>query len=140
MKKNFKLEGLDCANCAAKMEAKFNAHPGVEEAVITFATRQLRLAAEDPDSLIEALTAIANTVEHGIVIRPRDGEQREAHHHEHTCTCGHDHEHEAHHHEHRENSELKGILLGAGLFVLGLIFLVLVLFLIIRGIVIGFMA
>ena len=51
-KKIYIMEHLGCANCAAKMEAKFNAHPMVSEAVITFSTRQLRLTAEDPDSLI----------------------------------------------------------------------------------------
>ena len=29
MKKNFKLEGLDCANCAAKMEKQINDLPMV---------------------------------------------------------------------------------------------------------------
>ena len=46
-KKVYHIENLECANCAAKIEAKFNALPQVEEATITFATRQLRLTAED---------------------------------------------------------------------------------------------
>ena len=37
-KKVYTIENLDCANCAAKIESKFNSHPQVEEAVITFAT------------------------------------------------------------------------------------------------------
>ena len=79
-RKIYIMENLGCANCAAKMEAKFNALPEVEEATITFATKQLRLTAEDPDGLIEKLTEIAQTVEHEVVIRPRDDHQ---HHHEH---------------------------------------------------------
>ena len=51
-RKIYIIDNLDCANCAAKIEAKFNAHPQVEEATITFATKQLRITAEDPDSLI----------------------------------------------------------------------------------------
>ena len=51
--KVYSIGNLDCANCAAKSEEKFNALPEVEEAVITFATKQLRLTADDPDSLIE---------------------------------------------------------------------------------------
>ena len=50
-KKVYLIENLDCANCAAKIEAKFNAHKKVQEATITFSTRQLRLTADDPDSL-----------------------------------------------------------------------------------------
>ena len=87
------IENLDCANCAAKIEKKFNDHPAVQEAVITFSTKQLRLTAEDPDGLIPELTEIARTVEHGAVIRPRE----ENHHHEgHAHGCGHHHDHDAH--------------------------------------------
>ena len=113
-KKTYSLQNLDCANCAAKIEAKFNAHPQVEEAVITFATRQLRLTAEDPDALIPELQTLARTVESEFTI----AEEHEHDHHEHChhdhCECGHDHDH--HHHEHGEKRELPGLLLGAGLF------------------------
>ena len=106
-KKVYIIENLDCANCAAKIEKKFNDHPLVQEATITFATKQLRLTAEDPDGLIEELTRIARTVEGGAAIRSRDAHQE--HHHEHhhgeNCGCGHHHDHEhecgcGHHHDH----------------------------------------
>ena len=54
------------------MEEKFNAHPAVSEAVITFSTKQLRLAAEDPDALIPELQELARTVEPEIAITPRE--------------------------------------------------------------------
>ena len=106
------IENLDCANCAAKIEKKFNDHPAVQEAVITFSTKQLRLTAEDPDGLIPELTEIARTVEHGAVIRPRDAKRHQAHKHhhgDHECVCGHHHEHDdhecgcGHHHEHEDH-------------------------------------
>ena len=101
-KKIYIMEHLGCANCAAKMEAKFNAHPEVAEAVITFATKQLRLTAEEPDKLIPQLQELARTVEGDIVIVPRE-EQGSCscgygHHGGHECSCGHDH------HEHHECS------------------------------------
>ena len=86
-RKIYIIENLDCANCAAKIEAKFNAHPQVEEAVITFATKQLRLTATDPDALIPELTRIARSVEGGAEIYPRDAvpavsrPRKSAHHH-----------------------------------------------------------
>ena len=93
MKKVYIIENLDCANCAAKIESKFNAHPQLQEAVITFSTRQLRLTAEDPDALIGELTALARTVEDGAVILPReDGHEHHHHEHNHECGCGHHHE------------------------------------------------
>ena len=91
-KKIYIMEHLGCANCAAKMEEKFNAHPQVQEAVIIFSTKQLRLTSEDPDALIPELQELARTVENGIVIVPREAykDQSGEDHHE-GCTCGHDH-------------------------------------------------
>ena len=79
--KVYEIENLCCANCAAKIEAKINELPEVESAVIVFTTRQLRLTAEDPDSLLEKLTAIARTVEADVAFHP------EHHHHEQPSWC-----------------------------------------------------
>ena len=109
MKKIYIVEHLDCANCAAKIEAKFNAHPLVQEAVLTYSTRQLRLTAEDPDALLPELTKLARTVEEQVVIHPREEPcSAPAKHHSHECGCGHHHEHEhecgcGHHHEQEHN-------------------------------------
>src|SRR5699024_6742232 len=46
------LEGLGCANCAAKMERQIRELPGVEMATITFATKQLRVAANHQEELL----------------------------------------------------------------------------------------
>ena len=151
MKNVYIIENLDCANCAAKIEDKFNAHPAVEEAVITFATRQLRLTAPDPDALIPELTAIARTVEPEVTIHPRESVHKETHdcscgcghHHDdghscgcshngddHACSCGHpDHDHSCscghHHHDHSHDHDHAEspipLLAGAGLFVLALV-------------------
>ena len=103
--KVYYLKNLDCANCAAKIEAKFNELPEVEAATIIFPTRQLRLTAEDPDALIEKLTKIARTVEGEVEI------------HTHTHS-GESHNHE---HQHEEKESPIGILIGAGLFAAGLL-------------------
>ena len=119
--KTYPLSHLDCANCAAKIEAKFNRLPEVEAATIVFATRQLVLTAEDPDALLDKLTAIGRTVESDFEIH------NHAHHHEHHAGCPcHDHEccHEHHHrhdhhHEHDEAEKLWPILVGSVLFLAG---------------------
>ena len=43
MKKTFKLEDLDCANCAAKMETAINKLEGVQKATVSFMTQKLTL-------------------------------------------------------------------------------------------------
>ena len=118
--KIYTIENLCCANCAAKIEEKINGLPEVESAVIVFATRQLRLTAENPDALMEKITALARSVEPDVEFH---GQHQEHHHHHHEgCSCGHDHHHHDHHHEHHPiSSDGKQILIGAGLFLLGLI-------------------
>lgn len=47
MKKKFKLQDLDCANCAAKMEDAIKKIPGVNDATVSFMTQKLTIDAED---------------------------------------------------------------------------------------------
>ena len=47
MKKKFKMENLDCANCAAKMEDLIRKIPGVNSVNMNFMTQKLTLEAED---------------------------------------------------------------------------------------------
>ena len=50
MKKKFKVENLDCAHCAAKMEEGIKKIPGVEDAVMNFMMQKLTLEiADDAD-------------------------------------------------------------------------------------------
>lgn len=86
-KKTYLLENLDCANCAAKIEAKMNALPEVELATIVFTTMQLQLTAEDPDALIAKLTEIGRSVEPDFEIHNR----KEHHTHQHSHTHSHEH-------------------------------------------------
>ena len=104
-KKVYIVENLDCAHCASQVEAALNAHPAVQEAVLTFATKQLRLTAEDPDALLPELREIARKVEPEVRIIPRgEHHAQEDHDHHHAeCGCGHDHhgedDHDPHHAE-----------------------------------------
>ena len=109
-RKIYILENLGCANCAAKIEDKVRKLPGVEEASITFATKQLRLRAEDPDALIPEIRRIANALEPEIRITERT--RHDHHHEEEACECGHEHHHHEegecgcgheHHHHHEES-------------------------------------
>ena len=49
MKKVFKMQDLDCANCAAKMEAAISKIPGVQKAIMNFMTQKLTIEAEEAD-------------------------------------------------------------------------------------------
>ena len=47
MKKKFKLQDLDCANCAAKMEEAIKKIPGVNDANVSFMMQKMTVDAED---------------------------------------------------------------------------------------------
>lgn len=47
MTKIFKLENLDCANCAAKMERGIKAIDGVKDCTVSFMTQKMMLNADD---------------------------------------------------------------------------------------------
>lgn len=47
MKKKFKMEDLDCANCAAKMEATIKKIEGVNEVSINFLAQKMIIDADD---------------------------------------------------------------------------------------------
>lgn len=74
--KSYLIEELDCANCAAKIERKINEMPDVTNAVITFATKQLRITAKDPDRLIPDIQKLCTSMEPGVLINPRDNAPR----------------------------------------------------------------
>ena len=47
MKKKFKLQDLDCANCAAKMEEAIKNIDGVNDASVSFMTQKMMIDADD---------------------------------------------------------------------------------------------
>lgn len=65
MKKVFKMEDLDCANCAAKMEAAINKIEGVQKATISFMAQKLTIEAEDAqfDQIIQQAAKACKKVE-----------------------------------------------------------------------------
>ena len=65
MKKIVKLEGLCCANCAAKIEEEVKKINGVENASLSFMTQRLTMevAEEKVDEIMEAARKTAYKIE-----------------------------------------------------------------------------
>ena len=121
-RKVYILENLDCANCAAKIERKLSKLPELSDVSVTFATKQLRFAAEDPEAVLPKIRETIQSMEPDVEVVERTRNRRKAaethnhehhyHHHEHgeECGCGHDHhdhdhDHEEHEHEHHHHHE-----------------------------------
>lgn len=65
MKKRFAMENLDCANCAAKMEAAIKKIDGVEDAAVSFMAQKLTIQAEDArfDAVVREAVKVCKKVE-----------------------------------------------------------------------------
>ena len=65
MRKVFKLENLDCANCAAKMEDAIKKIEGVHNASMRFMTQKLVIEADesDMDAIIDKAVQVCKKIE-----------------------------------------------------------------------------
>ena len=65
MRKTFKLDELDCANCGAKMEAAIKKIDGVVDAKVTFMTQKLVVEADDArfDEIMDEAQSICKKIE-----------------------------------------------------------------------------
>ena len=81
VKQEFILEGLDCANCAAKIEKKVNEINGVETASLNFVTKTLTVHIFDNEA-IEAISSqlknIVKKLEPDVVVSKKADEDHEA--------------------------------------------------------------
>ena len=103
------LEGLDCANCAAKIERAVAKAPGISEASVNFMQKKLRFSAENDVDL--------SALEHLILeIEPEVTIEKEA---KTGCHCEHCHEEE--HEEGSTRARILRIALAAVLFGLSLL-------------------
>ncbi len=106
------IDGLDCAHCAAKVEERINQVPGVEKAVLTYATKQLRITAENPDALIDEIRRVSTALEPEVTIAERDPSPKSV---ARDAAAQSAREEE----KKKERKELISIIIGAVLFVVG---------------------
>jgi copper chaperone CopZ len=65
MRKKYRLEDLDCANCAAKMETAIRKISGVNDANVDFMMQKLTIDADDAsfDSIMDQVVKVCAKVE-----------------------------------------------------------------------------
>ena len=118
MKLKYSLKGLDCANCAQKVQERVSKLENVRECSVVFATTKMFVETDtdlfDESKIVEAVKSVEPDVE--VINLSKNGqdynvsnnheecngEHDHKHHHDHEkCGCGHEHEH---HHDHKECS------------------------------------
>lgn len=70
MKKVFRLRGLECANCAAKMEREIGKLKGVREVSVNFFTTKMVIEADDEmmADILPAAEKIVKRIEPQVII------------------------------------------------------------------------
>lgn len=137
------LEGLDCANCANKIENRVNKLEIIKEANVNFSTSQLAIEtteATDKEAVISQIQALIDQLEPGVKVV-----EKATHHSKvkktsccsgDTCDVGHSHDHNhdhshlhTHEHDHTANIDIDHpvqsfikanvwLLLGVSIFIL----------------------
>lgn len=123
VKKEFILEGLDCANCAAKIEKRVGGLNGVSNISVNFVTKTLTMEIEEiknTQELVAATKAIINKFEPDVKVIELEGKDRlsKKHTHSHDHTHQHEDEHD-HDHEHGEANKSEIIKFAAGATIFG---------------------
>ena len=71
MKRNYRIDGLDCAHSAAKMEKNVSKVKGVKEVSINFLTTKMMLDLEDEnlDEIIAGIEVAVKDVDPRVVLK-----------------------------------------------------------------------
>lgn len=111
MERTYLLKGLDCPNCAAKIEREAGRLPGVTDAVVNLMKQTLTVRV-DPDAaseadggeLLSAIEKIVHVHEPDVKVSEKGAGEAAEHHRAHgetrSCCDGEDDDEHEHHHEH----------------------------------------
>ena len=84
IKKEFILDGLNCSNCAFKIERAVGRLDGVTSAVINFATKTITIKANqenDLSNILKELSIIIKEIEPHVVIKQKERQNEQGHNH-----------------------------------------------------------
>ncbi len=117
IKVEYYFKGIDCPNCASKVENYLNKQDCFEEVVVNFLSKKIIIKFREKEIKIEELTKIIKKLEpdvelsleefdhlkehHSCDNHHEEHHSCDHHHEEHHCCCHHDEEHHScgHHHE-----------------------------------------
>ena len=97
MERYYDILGLGCAHCGGKIEEAINKLEEVENAVLNFPMKRLKVKGKHSDELLAKMNELARNIEPDVEIVASQ-EQHHEHHHDHEGECC-EHEHHHHHHE-----------------------------------------
>ena len=119
MEREFKLslEGLDCANCANKIEQKVNRLEEIEEANVNFSMGRMNVTMKEElnkEDVIGKITKIVKELKPDVLVS--EDEEKHVHCHDGACSCHVDHSHET-----EEKSGILGFIKENILLIIGIV-------------------
>lgn len=114
LKKEFILEGLDCANCAMKIENGIASISGVRECNVNFATQtlSLQLNENERDSILAKAEKTITRLEPHVKMVEKGKRMKTSTSHDHAHGHHHEHDDETHSHTHDHGAENTKKLIG----------------------------
>lgn len=74
----YTLENLGCAHCAAKMQHQISQLDGIDDCVLVYETKQLRVKGDNPDALLPEIRKICSNIESEVKIIAPEEEKEES--------------------------------------------------------------
>ena len=101
MKLKYSLKGLDCANCAQKVQERVSKLENVRECSVVFATTKMFVETDtdlfDESKIVEAVKSVEPDVE--VINLSKNGQDYNVSNNHEECNGEHDHKH---HHDHEK--------------------------------------
>lgn len=108
MEQYYKIDGLDCANCAMKLEKNIRKLEGIHTCEIDFIQKSMMVDMED-ENIFEKVKKVVHEMEPDVILEKKHSHhhhEHHEHHHNHESCCGHEHHHGecgcGHHEEHTD--------------------------------------
>jgi len=107
----YRVEGMDCASCATKIDTAVRRLPGVEDVSVSVTAGTMTVKHQDDATLAPAITKRVTGLGYKVIPLPQSSAPIavKVEEEDHACGCGHDHhdhkshDHEGHDHDHHDH-------------------------------------
>ncbi|NKJ06635.1 heavy metal translocating P-type ATPase [Rhizobium sp. SG741] len=105
----YRVDGMDCASCAAKIDTAVRRLQGVEDVSVSVTAGTMTVKHQGDDTLAPAIAKRVTGLGYKIIPLPQSSAPAAKEDESHACGCGHDHhDHQAQGHDHKDHNHDHG--------------------------------
>ncbi|NKJ40013.1 heavy metal translocating P-type ATPase [Rhizobium sp. SG570] len=105
----YRVDGMDCASCAAKIDTAVRRLQGVEDVSVSVTAGTMTVKHQGDDTLAPAIAKRVTGLGYKIIPLPQSSAPAAKEDESHVCGCGHDHhDHQAQGHDHKDHNHDHG--------------------------------